>query len=45
VSPGRTTTLSVRAFERGDAATPYVRLPAVEWDDGSDRAGGLPASR
>jgi hypothetical protein len=31
-SPGRTTTVSVRTFERGDATTPYVHLPAVDWE-------------
>jgi hypothetical protein len=32
-TPGRITTVSVRAYERGNPTTPYVQLPAVEWSE------------
>ena len=32
-SVGRTATVTLRAFERGNEVTPYVQLPAVEWKD------------
>jgi hypothetical protein len=32
-TPGHIATVSVRAFERGNPTTPYVRLPALEWSE------------
>jgi hypothetical protein len=39
---GRTTTISIRTLERGDATTPYVHLPALEWDEQLDAGPAVP---